>query len=199
MAADIPPHPYFENAIRTRNWAKASNYVRLYCLKETGGLYFDTDALVIRSFDALLKEKCFFGMQDDATVGAGVIGAEPNHPLITESFQYLTEHFDGTEQVASSVEAVNEVLKSHGFSGGKAFKQVIGGVTIFPREYFYPYSWLERADRRKITINTHSVHFWQMSWCSWRVRIKTVMSRYPILNKLLVVLLRFKQKIDKWV
>jgi len=42
--------------------------------------------------------------------------------------------------------------------------QTINGVTIYPKEYFYPYAWYEQFTPDCITENTYAVHHWEGSW-----------------------------------
>jgi hypothetical protein len=43
-------------------------------------------------------------------------------------------------------------------------------VTVFPTDYFYPYSWAETDESKMIaTENTYLIHRWNKSW--WEKKI----------------------------
>ena len=54
---------YVREAYDNKKWAFVTDYVRLIALYENGGIYFDTDVEVFKSFDSLLSEKAFFGFE----------------------------------------------------------------------------------------------------------------------------------------
>ena len=60
---DIHCMPFVEQAIEAKKYAFASDVARLMVVYENGGLYFDTDVEVIRSFDALLENQAFLTVQ----------------------------------------------------------------------------------------------------------------------------------------
>ena len=46
---------YVREAIRQRKWAFAADYIRMYALYHEGGIYLDSDVLVLKPFDDLLN------------------------------------------------------------------------------------------------------------------------------------------------
>ena len=60
---DINMNAYTHMCYEEHMWAFLSDYVRLYVVAEHGGIYFDTDVEVIRSFDSLLSYQAFFGFE----------------------------------------------------------------------------------------------------------------------------------------
>ncbi|MCG8591177.1 MAG: glycosyl transferase [Proteobacteria bacterium] len=174
-----PVHlPYVRSALEHGRWANASNLVRLHAVHEHGGLYFDTDVEVVKSFDDLLTEQCFFGWQHNGhkePVNNAVFGAVPRHPFIKELCDAVQARFDGTEQAyLSSPWILSELLKEKGLRPRlqktlrsrfrKYGKAEINGVTLYPNEYFYPYAWYEELTADRITPNTHCIHYWAKSW-----------------------------------
>jgi len=163
---NLPPeNAYLREVYSKRLWSKVSNYVRLYALLTEGGLYFDTDVEVLKSFDPLLKDECFVGfqVQNQQTdwVNNAVIGAVPGHPFMKQCLDYTVRAFDGgailrSPQVTTSV-LLEQGLQAYGF-------QTVGGVTLYPTEYFYPYAWYEQFSADSVTANTYAIHRWEGSW-----------------------------------
>lgn len=73
---------YYRKAVAARQWAFASDYVRLRKLKELGGVYFDTD-IELRSpiVEELGKSSVTLGFEKNC-VHAGVMASAPEHPFI---------------------------------------------------------------------------------------------------------------------
>ena len=50
---------------------------------EYGGIYFDTDVEVVRSFDGLLKYEAFYGFENEEYVASGLgFGAIAHHKTV---------------------------------------------------------------------------------------------------------------------
>jgi mannosyltransferase OCH1-like enzyme len=56
-------HPYLRRALALGNWANASNYLRLAVVLEHGGIYLDTDVMLVGSLAPFLRNGCFLGFQ----------------------------------------------------------------------------------------------------------------------------------------
>ena len=59
------PHYHFKR----RQWAFAADFVRLWALERTGGVYLDVDVEVLRSFDPLLNDVAFVGEESPRAIG----------------------------------------------------------------------------------------------------------------------------------
>ena len=46
-----------------------------------------------------------------------------------------------------------------------------GEITIFPKEYFYPYGFREKYSPDCIKENTYGIHWWNDSWSSLKARL----------------------------
>lgn len=70
---------YVEEAYKSKKWAFVSDYVRLYALYNEGGIYFDTDVEVRKSFDEFLDLDFFIGSElykKNKQIGTAVIGSK---------------------------------------------------------------------------------------------------------------------------
>ena len=86
---DVFAHPFTKSAYEAKAWAFVSDYARLKVVYEHGGIYLDTDVELLKSFDELLMEQGFAGMERPGVVALGLgFGAEPKHPLIKEFMEY---------------------------------------------------------------------------------------------------------------
>lgn len=157
---------YVKRAYGKKLWAKASNFVRLYALYREGGLYLDTDVEIIRKFDPLMGEDCFLGFQQKMKstdwVGMGVIGSIAGHPFLEQCISLTLERFNQKGQFYRSPAMATLVLKRMGLR--EYGLQKVGGVRIYPAQYFYPFPYWESFHRKCIMEDTYSVHYWEATW-----------------------------------
>ncbi len=153
--------PYVKFTYRQGLYAKVSNYVRLYALDTQGGIYLDTDIEVIKNFDPLLHDDAFIGFEQRHWVNNAVLGAIPHHPYIKTCIDVTLSVFAERKRVLRSPELSTMVLKQLGLK--RYGMQLIGGVHIYPLEYFFPYPWWAQYHPVRIKPTTYTIHRWQRS------------------------------------
>ena len=62
---------YTREAYAVKKYAFVSDVARLYALYEFGGIYFDTDIIVLKKFSNLLYDKSFLGYEANNVIGTG--------------------------------------------------------------------------------------------------------------------------------
>lgn len=165
---NAPANRYLSSALRHRNWANASNWLRLYALKNYGGVYLDTDIELIRSLEPLAIYDSFVGFEVphfdwDGCVNNAVFGSIPHHWFVTELLARIERQFDGTEAAnLSSPNMTTSVLKENGLAVYS--RADVRGVQVFPTEWFAPYGWHESFRTQRVTRNTFSIHWYKASW-----------------------------------
>jgi mannosyltransferase OCH1-like enzyme len=160
---------YVKRALELENWANASNYVRLFAVHQAGGIYLDTDVELLKSFDGVRSNRCFFGWQNPARLKSGinnaVFGAEKGHPFVRQLMDELLASFDGSETAdLSSPRLVTRLLMEKGLTEYVASVTDLEGITLYPRSYFYPYLFNEEFSPECLTPDTCCIHHWRMSW-----------------------------------
>lgn len=78
---------FLKEVLSVKKWAYAADYVRLYALYHEGGIYLDTDVMVLKSFDDLLDNHVFIGKENSLNVS----------PVECRWAQYLSSHCMGAE------------------------------------------------------------------------------------------------------
>ena len=160
--------PFLKILYRQKRWAFIADYMRLYALFKQGGIYFDTDVEVIKSFDGLLGEKAFIGFQTEIGVSkfpfnTAVIGCEPKNSFIelclqeTEKLQRMKYH-----PMAAPVVSTEVLMKKYGVDTYQ--NQRLADVMVLTKDYFYPFSWMEPFHESCLTPNTLAIHWWEDSW-----------------------------------
>ena len=60
---DINAVPYVKEAYDARKWAFAADYIRMYALYTQGGIYLDSDVMLLKRFDDFLDNSFFSCME----------------------------------------------------------------------------------------------------------------------------------------
>lgn len=165
---DITKNNYMREAYEAKKWGFVPDYARKDIIYEYGGIYLDTDVEIVKSFDDLLSNKAFFGMEKPGQVALGLgFGAEKGNELIRELRDiYIGKSFkneDGTLNLTPCTEYETPMLIERGLAKNNEH-QVVCGVHIYPTEYFAPKDGYQ-ADT-VITENTHSIHYYNLSWAT---------------------------------
>lgn len=143
----------------------ASNYLRYWALHEFGGIYLDNDVEVLKPFDLSLD--AFVGFQRDDSdkecVNVAVMGFRAGHPLLKRILDRLDADTWEAYPVWTGPGILTDELRAMGLKGVNV-EQVVGEVTVYDKERFYPWRWDEPPDRSRITERTIAVHHWGKTW-----------------------------------
>lgn len=148
---------FYQYAIRHKKYAFASDLARFEVLNREGGIYLDTDMLFLHSMNDCLQHKSFFGFEDETHVSCGVIGSEPNHPLMQLVCKRLHEASDESFfKGYTIVKLLNDCLKQ---------LPAAQHPYVYPVDVFYPYPYAAGGDPMQYaTSNTIAIHLWNASW-----------------------------------
>lgn len=114
---DIHENKYVEQAYKAKKWAFVSDYIRAKAIYEMGGIYLDTDVLVLDDLHELLDNRAFVGFENIDNPFTAVFGAEPKHPLIKDMLDYYDDRnfeFDASDQLKGvNTVSVSDILKKY--------------------------------------------------------------------------------------
>lgn len=182
---DVNKVQYTREAYAAKKYAFVSDYARFDILHQYGGLYFDTDVEVIKSFDDVLLRGAFMGCETDSNkkqmilVNPGLGLAAPSGMSFYKEVldYYKTQCFlnaNGSLNTMTVVTRTTELLKQKGLREISGI-QTVEGITIYPKDYFNPRNnntgVLEKSD------NTHSVHWYAQSWDTPMERLRNRITR----------------------
>lgn len=181
---DVRKISYTAEAYDAKKYAFVSDYARFDILNQYGGVYFDTDVEVIKSFDDILVNGSFMGCEIDGgekeiNVAPGLgIAANPGLGIYKDILDfYTTQHFlnaDGTINTETVVKKTTTILINHGLKNIKGIQKV-DSITIYPREYFNPLH--DNTGVLAITDNTHSIHWYSKTWIDPKVKLRSRLTR----------------------
>jgi len=137
-------------ALTEKKWAKVADAVRLWAVREHGGIYLDTDVEVVKPLEPLLQHRCFFGFQlpreDPDWVCNAVFGAEPHHWFIDKALKRLlqTQGLFGFERPTQyGPKLITKLLREEGLSLYSDEGVMVKDIAVLPTDVFYPFSWEE--------------------------------------------------------
>lgn len=188
---DVRKISYTSQAYDAKKYAFVSDYARFDILYQYGGIYFDTDVEVIKPFDDILINGAFIGCEIDGAfsenkseikASCSAVQTNPGLGLATvpglQIYKEILDFYetlsfintDGTYNTATVVGYTTYILLKNGLKNIKGI-QTVAGITVYPKEYFNPLD--SSTGKLEITENTHSIHWYSMSWLSPRERIRS--------------------------
>ena len=177
---DLDECQFVKEAYENKKWAFVSDYVRTKALNEMGGIYFDTDMEVTKDISKLLNNETFLGVEDTGFVAVGVWFEKNEKSFLTTELLKKYKSFDGfdVEKMSefSIPKLISSILNEYGLEKGSGKIQVIrNNIYIYPREYFYPYSY--NWENNVFTDNTCMIHYYDASWIPLKDKIEINMVR----------------------
>ena len=161
---DVNMNAYTKMCYEQRKYAFLSDYVRLIVVNEHGGIYFDTDVEVVKSFDDLLGNKGFWGFENNEYVASGLgFGSEKNNPIIEDMISEYDQVLDGMHGTIGCPILNTKALEKNGLQKNGKFQTIKGNI-ILPSDYLNPYD--DPTGRLIKTKNTYSIHWYGKSWMS---------------------------------
>lgn len=191
---DVNAHPFTAAAHAAGRYAFVADYVRMQVLAREGGIYLDTDVEVLTSFDGMLDNALFIGLEWDDRFGTSVIGATPGHWLPKAMLAWYDRVRFDTAHLSElvNVNEVSRLLTVKGFVASP-HEQLIGWDRVFPvgvfadphrqattrlqptARHLYAGSWRNRSHKSALSRTWRALrkapgnagHCWQ--WCRYSV------------------------------
>ena len=156
---------YTREAFEAKRWAFIADYARLYALFHYGGIYVDTDVEVLKPLDGFLDKGGFAGFEREDAISTGIIAFEKGNRIVKAFLDsYNDRSFylaNGEADVTTNVTAFTNMLLKKGLKLNNK-KQVVEGMTLYPREYFSPKNYY--TGKIELTKNTHTIHHFAGTW-----------------------------------
>lgn len=149
---NIESHPFTKKMYAQKKYAFVADYVRLVALEQEGGVYLDTDMLLVQPLDPLLSTQLLLGKESEEHISCGMIGAEPHHPFI----QAMQKKYDNLQHLEP-----NPVIMTRLFNELKLTE-----TTVLQPSAFYPFTAenIHLYKNQDLGSTTYGVHLWNYSW-----------------------------------
>ena len=138
--ADTP----FEQWFRDARWqqsphqvAHLSDYLRILSLWKGGGIYMDTDFVVLRSMQGLANFSC---NESPHTTSNGLIGLDVGHPLLEILTGVMSSSYEPNEWTSNGPDALTRALRTLCNETNIALMspEKCSGYNLLPANRFYP-------------------------------------------------------------
>lgn len=136
---DIDAHPYTKTAYEAKKWAYVSDYIRAYAIYHEGGIYLDTDVLILDNFETFLKDRAFVGYENVNYPFTAVFGAEKGHPFVKRILDYYDGRnfeFDTKDQMKIvNTKSVSDILiQDYGCELGNKRQTLHDGIEVYTED-----------------------------------------------------------------
>lgn len=171
---DINSHPFTAEAYTARKFAFVTDYVRLFVLRNEGGIYMDTDVEVLQPLDKFLHHPAFSGFEPGGQVPTGIMASEKNGEWVTWQLeQYENKHFSENEETNTML--ITRVMSERGFKLNNKYQEFENIFVAYPSDFFCPL--VSAGHKLHLTANTHCIHHFAGSWLPHHVKIRTKLMR----------------------
>lgn len=134
---DMNAHPFIAEAYAKKKWAYVSDYIRAYVVYEEGGIYLDTDVIVLDDLTQFLKNRAFVGFENPSYPFTAVFGAEPKHPLVKDILDYYDQvsfEFDKNNEMKNvNTKIVSDILiNKYKCKVNNKEQLLLEGIKVYP-------------------------------------------------------------------
>lgn len=155
---DLPASRFLDKAVSLKKWAAVSDWVRMWAMKECGGVYFDYDVELLQGIDDLAEFE-WFAEEPHPHVGTQIalglgMALEKGSPIAVHMLELYEE--SGFDPAVDMMGVITGNLK-------KVLARVDRRPHIFPPEVFCP---LSSDGKMRRTEQTRAIHWYAMSWAS---------------------------------
>lgn len=148
---------FYRNALRKKKYAFAADYIRAKVLFEKGGIYLDTDMLLLKPVDVLLQYGFFIGEEVNGRIAFGLFGVAKKHRFLEQMIAFYT-----------SVEfnVFSPPIITHTFSPIINKETISNNEIILEPIYFYSFPYENRFEEYNKFVKpaSYAVHLWDHSW-----------------------------------
>lgn len=136
---DIESHPFTKSAYAAKKWAYVSDYIRAYAIYNEGGIYLDTDVLILDNFEKFLNDRAFVGYENPDYPFTAVFGAEKGHPFLKSILDYYEGRefeFDSNDQMkVVNTKSVSDILiQDYGCKLGNKRQTLREGIEVYTED-----------------------------------------------------------------
>ena len=150
---------FFRECSKRKLWSYMADYLRLKVLYEYGGIYFDTDVQVLKSFDVFLNRDIVIGYEINSSgakntdiIGTGVICAEAHNLFIKRCLDFYDEEI-WNNKIYTIPEIMEHVRNTE-------FKE----LNVLSADVFSPYDYRYKFNAAAVKANTYSIHWFEGGW-----------------------------------
>ena len=157
---------------KAKKWAFVSDYIRAYAIYNEGGIYLDTDNIVVRNLDPLLENRAFVGYETPDFAFTACFGAEKGHPFLKDMLDFYDNfkfEFDKNNQLkdVNTKTVSNLLVEKYGCKLGNIEQTLREGVKVYKDDVLCNPS-----------INSYTIHVFTGTWLEGKKNLKYKISKF---------------------
>jgi len=147
-------HPFTKKMYEEKRYAFVADYVRLFVLRDEGGIYLDADMLILKDLSPLCEYECVLGEEAKGVISAGMVGGIPHHPYIESCKEYYDTRMGNLITIPRALTEVYEAYQDK------------PGIKVYPPKTFYPFDQqnIRKYHGQDLGEDVYGVHLWNYSW-----------------------------------
>ena len=186
---DVESIPYVKEAFEARKWAFAADYIRMYALYTEGGIYLDSDVVLLKRFDDFLDNSFFSSMEyhtaqiekcgtmqyidaegrrtadkyiEGIQIQSAVMGAEKGCPFVKKVMDWYADKHFVNEDGSIATNVLSPYIYARVAEGmGFLYKDI--DQQLPGRIHIYP-SETFAGNKHEVTPNSYATHLCAHSW-----------------------------------
>ena len=160
--------PWMHEAYKHRKYAFVADYARFYALYQDGGIYMDTDMLLVKSIDGFLNNDMFIGREDQYNANMAIMGMTKGNTFCKEVMDdYDNSVFDLVKPPIIT-RFLTPKLMDCGLIEEDITQELRNGLKVYQSDFFYPIHYTQEFELHDVykyqTSNTYAIHLWNKSW-----------------------------------
>ncbi|MCT8399547.1 glycosyltransferase family 32 protein [Weissella cibaria] len=174
----ISNHDFAAKAYADGQYAFVSDVIRLDVLYRFGGIYLDTDMIMLKAPDQILDNRLVFGFLFNNTISTSFMAAEPKNREIGELFK-LYDKVEIVDIIGEYETSNNSLITSYlierypSLKLNNSLQELDFGVVLYPKEYFT----LETYFDHKTIMYHEFSNSWSSTYTRRKKRIRTVVKK----------------------
>ena len=159
---------WMHDAYKHCKYAFVADYARFYALYNEGGVYLDTDMLLVKPIDEFLQDSCFMGREDQYNVNMAILGAKKGDAFCKQCLDYYDDNTFDMLKPPIITRFITPLLFPFGLVEENTTQNLSNNVTVYKSDYFYPIHYSQDFDLADVYSyqkpDTYGIHLWNKSW-----------------------------------
>lgn len=168
---ELKNNKWFKTVYDRKMWAYVADYIRIKTLYDNGGIYFDTDVMVVKDLSPFLDNPAIVGVQSDDRTEPAILGAEKGNPFLKQLLDFYSDEIWKSDlyklpDIFKYFLEINYGKQEYDFENIDDEIKKYDNITLYPRKYFIPFSYAQilKEDIKQTYNDTYTIHWYKGSW-----------------------------------
>ena len=159
---------WMHDAYKHKKYAFVADYARFYALFQEGGIYMDTDMLLVKPIDDFLRDNMFIGREDKDNANMAIMGMTKGNSFCKEVMGIYDKSTFDLVKPPIITRFLSPKLIEYGFIEEDLTQLLCNGLKVYQSDFFYPIHYTQQFELAEVYTfqkpNTYAIHLWNKSW-----------------------------------